>query len=244
MLRPGGLSTVYQPILELGPDGPRLFAFECLIRGPRSSRLEPARQLVDFVRRQQRESLLDRACIESALGAAGGLPVRAPLSLNVHAATLVQDPAFPAFLADTAAACSIPPGELIVELIDHGSAWADGAFRAALGELRAAGMWIALDDVLPGQPYQRQMLDFRPEIFKVDCYYARGCRGDSGRESLLAAVSYLASKAGAQVVAKSVETAADLAAMTSCGITLGQGFFFAPVLPAAEWCELGWHRAA
>ncbi len=88
------------------------------------------------------------------------------------------------------------------------------------------------------------MIAFRPEIFKVDCSYARGCRLDAGRESLLGAVTYLASKAAARVVAKGVETKADLAAVSSCGITLAQGFFFAPVLSAAQWCEHGWYLPA
>ena len=81
---------------------PQLYALECLIRGPRETNVERPVVLFDYVRRKRAEAAVDRACIETALAAAGHLPFCPRLSLNVHASTLGRDLGFPAFLLDRA----------------------------------------------------------------------------------------------------------------------------------------------
>jgi EAL domain-containing protein (putative c-di-GMP-specific phosphodiesterase class I) len=233
ILDPGGLRVLFQPIVEVGPEGKRgVHALECLTRGPQGTNLENAGVLFDYVRRKREESRVDRACVSTALDTAVAIPNRPLLSLNVHASTLGRDLGFPAFLGERAAAAGIPPGDLIVEIVEHAPPWDGHSFLAALQTLRDMGVRIALDDVGLGQSNYRMVLDCRPDYFKIDRYFAHGSAGDPHRRAVMESVHQLARKFGAQVVAEGIERPEDLETVTSLGIDLVQGYIFSPPVTA------------
>jgi EAL domain-containing protein (putative c-di-GMP-specific phosphodiesterase class I) len=235
ILDPGGLRVLFQPIVEVGPEGKRgVHALECLTRGPQGTNLENAGVLFDYVRRKREESRVDRACVSTALETAAPIPNRPALSLNVHASTLGRDLGFPAFLGERAAASHIPPGELIVEIVEHAPPWDGHSFLSALQSLRDMGVRIALDDVGLGQSNYRMVLDCRPDYFKIDRYFAHGSAGDPHRRAVMESVHQLARKFGAQVVAEGIERPEDLETIKSLGIALVQGYLFSPPVPADQ----------
>lgn len=236
ILDPGGLRVLFQPIVEVGPEGKRgrVHALECLTRGPQGTNLENAGVLFDYVRRKREESRVDRACVSTALDTAAAIPNRPALSLNVHASTLGRDLGFPAFLGEAAAAAGIPAGDLIVEIVEHAPPWDGHSFLSALQALRDMGVRIALDDVGLGQSNYRMVLDCRPDYFKIDRYFAHGSAGDPHRRAVMESVHQLARKFGAQVVAEGIERPEDLETVASLGIDLIQGYIFSPPVRADE----------
>jgi EAL domain-containing protein (putative c-di-GMP-specific phosphodiesterase class I) len=240
ILDPGRLSVVFQPIFEVGAAAPQLYALECLIRGPRETNLERPVVLFEYVRRKRAESAVDRACIETALAAAGLLPFCPRLTLNVHASTLGRDIGFPVFLLDRAAAAGIPAQTLVVEIVEHSPPLDVPSFRKALAALREAGVAIALDDVGLGQSNYKMILDVRPEIYKLDRYLVSGAWSDPYRQVILDSLARMVRRLEARAVAEGVETARELVAVEAAGIDLIQGFLFSQPLTGTDLLAAGY----
>jgi EAL domain-containing protein (putative c-di-GMP-specific phosphodiesterase class I) len=241
ILAPGQLSVVFQPIFEMGAACPRLFALECLIRGPRGTNAERTDVLFDYVRRKQGECAVDRACVATALAEASRLPGEPRLSLNVHAATLGRDPAFRAFLLDQSEEAGIDPRRLVVEIVEATPPRLDGpSFRRALAELREAGLTIALDDVGLGQSNYKMILDVRPEIYKLDRYLVANAWSDSHRLVVLDSLARMVRRLEARAVAEGVESRDELVAVEAAGIDLVQGFLLARPLARPDLLDAGY----
>lgn len=239
LLEPGKLSVVFQPIFEVGSGQLTLHGLECLIRGPRGTNAERPGVLFEYIRRKRAESAIDRACIAAALAEATLLPVAVRLNLNVHASTLGRDLGFPGFLLDRAAEAGIPPGLLVVEIVEHAPPLDVPAFRRALAELREAGLTIALDDVGLGQSNYKMILDVRPDIYKLDRYLVAGAWNDPYRQVILDSLARMVRRLEARAVAEGVEDTHELVAVEAAGIDLVQGFLFARPMPREEIVKAG-----
>jgi EAL domain-containing protein (putative c-di-GMP-specific phosphodiesterase class I) len=233
ILDPGGLTVLFQPIVELNGPAPRVHALEALVRGPQGSNLESADVLFEYVRRRHEEMVVDRACVRAIFSAAVRLPEAWGLNLNVHASTLSRDLEFLPFLGDAAESHGIELSRLTVEIVEHAPPWDGPSFLAALDGLRHIGVQIALDDVGLGQSNYRMILDSKPDYFKIDRYFVKGAHADFYRQAVLDSVCRLAQKFGARMVAEGVEDAIDLATLRSLGIGLVQGNLFSAPRPLA-----------
>ncbi len=234
ILAPGGLSTVFQPVVEVRGNLRRIHSLECLIRGPRGSNVEQAPVLFEYVRRKREEGPVDRACVAAALGAVCGMPEQFPVSVNVHASTLERDPEFVGFLADEAKAPGIALSRLTVDIVEHAQPWNARAIEEAVDALRHIGVALALDDVGLGHGRCRLMIECQPDYFKVDGYVVAGCRCHHYRRAILESLVDLAGKVGARVIAEGVEDEGDFAALSSMGVVLFQGNLLCPALPADQ----------
>ena len=239
ILEPGRLSVVFQPIFEVGASKPVPHAVESLIRGPRDTNAERPSVLFEYVRRKRAEAVVDRACIATVLGQAGGIPGIPRLSVNVHASTLGRDGGFPTFLLERAREAGLDPSRLIVEIVEHSPPLDVPSFRGALGALREAGVTIALDDVGLGQSNYKMILDVRPQIYKLDRYLVKGAWNDPYRQVILDSLARMVRRLEARAVAEGVETAQELVAVEAAGIDLVQGFYFARPLSRSDLLASG-----
>jgi EAL domain-containing protein (putative c-di-GMP-specific phosphodiesterase class I) len=241
ILAPGSLSVVFQPIFEITAARPRLYALECLIRGPRGTNAERTDVLFDYVRRKDGECAADRACVAAALAEASRLPGEPRLSLNVHAATLGRDPGFRTLLLDRTREAGIDPRRLVIEIVEATPPHLDGpSFLRALAELREAGITIALDDFGLGQSNYKMILDVRPEIYKLDRYLVANAWSDSHRLVILDSLARMVHRLEARAVAEGVESRDELVAVEAAGIDLVQGFLMAPPLGLAALLDAGY----
>ncbi len=102
VLEPGAITAMFQPIVSILEEEPRIVAVEGLARGPKGSTLESPDILFEFARRKNEESIVDRAAISSILREARKLPSDLLLHLNVHASTLGRDGRFAEFVKKSA----------------------------------------------------------------------------------------------------------------------------------------------
>ena len=224
IVSPESLRVVFQPIFVLEGPSRHVHAYECLTRGPSGTNLANASILFEYARRKRAEIAVDRACISAVFRTAREVPDSPRFNVNVHAATLARDAAFPEFLAQAAVEAGLDPARLTVEVIENAGLWDILSLRGALDALRALGVTIALDDVGLGQSNFRMMLECHPDYFKIDQYFVHGAAGDSRRRAVLASVSEIARQFGGAAVAEGVEDDADLQAVRAAGIGLAQGF--------------------
>jgi len=231
LLDPAGIEVRFQPVFQLdeGPDK-RLLTLEALIHGPRGSNMESPAVLFDYVRRKREEVAMDRVCVARALEAASGLGRPVSLSINIHAATLSRDPEFLTFLGDTAEERGVPLSRITLEISHRAPLWEGESLASALDAVRHIGVALALDDVGLGQGNFQMILDCKPDFFKVDGYFVRGCAADFHRQAILESIVGLGRRFGARVVAEGVESPEDLAALKRLGISLAQGDLLGPPL--------------
>jgi len=223
LLAPGSLRTRFQLIFDIGSGEPVPYAAECLTRGPRHSRYERAEALFRRARRLGREPEVDRAAIAAAFEAARHFHVVERLFLNVHPATLRREPGFAAFLATLAARHRIAMGQLTVELLEHSRHELDDSLRAALTNLRAAGVRIAIDDCGASASDRVLVEACCPDFVKIDRELLWEAGRSRAQRQLLAGMLSLGG--GATVaIAEGVETIADLITARDLGIQLIQGF--------------------
>jgi EAL domain-containing protein (putative c-di-GMP-specific phosphodiesterase class I)/ActR/RegA family two-component response regulator len=226
VLKKDGIVPVVQPIFKLDGNTHKLAGVECLTRGPAGTPFHRADALFAYARRKRAEHVVDQHCISAALEAASAIPSPIRLSLNVHASTLGRCADFCGWLCSTAAANSIDPQRLTIEIVEHVPAWNKSEFSESLAALREAGMRIALDDVGLGHSSFKMMVDAKPDYFKLDRYFVHGCHRDKYRKAVVASVAKLAEELDSSVVAEGIEDPADLEVLRDVGITLVQGFLF------------------
>lgn len=233
ILQPGGITPLYQPIVDVSNGQARVHGVECLSRGPKGTNFESAKVLFDYVRLKREESLVDRACITAALEESSSLPESLRMAVNVHASTLGRDVAFVPFLLAAAERHRVTMSRLTVEIVEHAPPWDTTTFLSAIAAIRAAGAKVAVDDVGLGQSNFKMLLDVEPDYLKLDRYFVEACANDSRRQAVISAVHQLAREFGAEVIAEGVEDEEALATLRGHGISLMQGFYFAPPMRAS-----------
>ena len=218
-------ATLFQPIYDVrGDDRFDIWAVEALTRGPAGTHFEAAPILFDYIRIKGEEVRADRWCLGAALTrhAAGGARTR--LSVNVHASTLERDPSFASFVESAAAAASLDPSILILELVEQTPYFDSSRILRAVRDLRALGVAIAIDDVGLGHGNYRTILDVHPQYLKIDRYFVDGVSRDPRRQSLMRSVLQIANDFGSLLVGEGVDDPADLVTLRAMGVPLLQGY--------------------
>lgn len=236
------MASRFQPIVQLS-DG-HVVAHEALARGPAGSALETPRALFAAAAEQGSEHALDAVCRASALRAATDAGWAAgpdgPLFLNVRPGALLHDDFLPT-LEHAVRAAGRTPRDVVLEL-SEAERLDGGEVHAPLAACRAAGFWIALDDVGAGRCGLHAIAEAVPDVVKVDRSLIAGMDAHRGRRAAVAALVQLAGELGIVLVAEGIETEGELRAARALGAPLGQGFLLG--LPAERPLPAGSVAAA
>jgi EAL domain-containing protein (putative c-di-GMP-specific phosphodiesterase class I) len=214
------LRPVFQPVLDIQGGG--AIGYESLIRGPTGSPLERPDLLFAAARREGLLAQLDAQCRRAAFEEAArhDLGHGTTLFVNVEPETL--DSSSAEQLAR--AASLLPEGvQTVAEITERSLAAEPAALVRSVGELRRAGIGIALDDVGADDRSLALMPLLRPDVIKLDLQLVRD-RPSVRMANILNAVSAQAERTGAAVVAEGIETEAQLEMARAAGATLAQGF--------------------
>lgn len=225
------ITMAFQPIADL--ELRVTFAYEALVRGGRG---EGAGEVFDRIPHSGRCDF-DKFCCVTALALAAKLNLRAILSLNVRPSTLAGGGFRTALLA--AYHYAIPPEKLIFELTEDECASDMDSIRAALGEVRAAGARVALDDLGAGFAGLNLLADLRPDLVKLDRGLVRGIETSRSRRAIVKGVLGACREDGIEVIAEGVESTGELSALQDLGVRYVQGYLLArpvvAVLPSVAW---------
>jgi diguanylate cyclase (GGDEF)-like protein len=234
----GGLTPVYQPIVELASG--RVVAYEGLVRLPRQSTFAHTGALFDAAEIAGRVHDLDRAALDVVLGGARSLDESMSLSVNISPRTL-EAPEFSAaaFLA-ILRRHDIPPERIVLELTERETIRDPERLRSLLAGVQSAGVRLAADDVGAGNAGLRLLSQFRFDVVKIDLSLVQRA-GDDQTHSVLRSIVELAQRMGATTIAEGVETSAQLRTARRLGITSGQGYLLGRPGPERDltWLDIG-----
>lgn len=233
----GAISSVLQPIVDVGAGGPPYVAhgFESLARAPMTTPLRNPEILFAYASRKERLFETDLLCIKAALAEAGRLGLRgSKLFLNTQPRSMTN-PDFVPIVTELIAAAGIKNSDIVFELTEQQTIVNPKAFANTLGKLRGLGFQCALDDYGVGFANLRLVQDLRPDYLKLAGYFCRDIHLDPFKQMIVRSTGEMCRVLGIPVILENVETAEELEVVKSLGIQFGQGYFFARPAPAATY---------
>jgi diguanylate cyclase (GGDEF)-like protein len=108
---------------------------------------------------------------------------------------------------------------------------------ALLGRFRAMGLRLTIDDFGTGYSNLGYLKRFNVERLKIDQSFIRRLLRDASDESIVRAIIEMSHSLKIDVIAEGIEDAQTLQRLVDLGCDFGQGFFWAPALPANEFAE-------
>ena len=227
----------YQPvILAKRPERPAFF--EGLIRVlDHSGRTIPARQFFPQVETSEIGRRLDVLALRQGMAALASIPTLR-LSINLSARSID----YPLWMAELERGLADDPsvGErLILEITESSAITMPHVVTDFIARLQERGIAFALDDFGSGYTSMKYLKDFCFDILKMDGEFCLGAAESPDNRALIRAVVSIAQHFDMLVVAESVETASDAAALTSLGVDCLQGYHFGAPSLSPRWrsCE-------
>jgi diguanylate cyclase (GGDEF)-like protein len=234
----GELLAYYQPLIELASG--RLCGMETLVRWK-----HPTRGMVspgEFIPLAEETGLivpighwvLEEAC-RQLLDWQRQYPDALPLTVNVNLsgrqflhATLVEE------IAQVLAQTPIAPHSLKLEVTESVMMQDAAAAIEVLRRLKALGVQIAIDDFGTGYSSLAYLRRFPVDTLKIDHSFVDRLETDPEDVAIVRTVVALAKTLRLEVTVEGVETAVQAALVREMGCDVGQGYYFARPMPAAD----------
>ncbi|MBP1704791.1 MAG: diguanylate cyclase/phosphodiesterase with sensor(s) [Chloroflexi bacterium] len=231
----GELRLHYQPLVDLATG--KVTGHESLVRWQHPARglLPPA----DFIPLAEETGLiagigewvLAEACRQNrawqiARADARGLTV----SVNLSAHQFTRHDLFDR-VAEVLDRTGLAAADLELEITESVAMSAGDATATTLRRLHEQGVRLVLDDFGTGYSSLSYLARLPLHMVKVDRAFVAGLPG-AANEAIIGAVVSLARGLGIKVTAEGIERPAELAAIRALGCDLGQGYLFAPPMPA------------
>ncbi|MBL8786959.1 MAG: EAL domain-containing protein [Deltaproteobacteria bacterium] len=226
-----GLTVHYQPVVNL--QSGNIEGFEALARlvPAAGNFISPA----EFIPLAEAQGLIDRV-LEWVLDDATrriaewsrsrpGLYVSVNVSARSVNSSLVDK------VISALANHDLPTSSLKLELTESVLVGPTPSVTEALDTLRRSGVGLFIDDFGTGYSSLSYLHQFPVDRIKLDRTFVMALDGKRMPEIVQTIVS-LSQRIGASVIAEGIETRTQLAALRDLGCTAGQGFFFAPPVPA------------
>lgn len=231
------VSFAFQPIVD--PFACEIVSLEALLRGPQG---EPP---LDYFSRLSREQLylLDLRSKKIAFAQAKQLGIEGmTLSINLLPMTLVEVPDSVPFLLDEIAAQGLVPEQIMVEFTENEIISQPEAFEAAIRQLKAAGISLALDDFGAGFAGLSLLTRIQPDKIKIDRTIIADVHKSGPKQAIIHAILKCCSSLEIGVIAEGIEQPEEWMWLEAAGVTQFQGFLFSkPELngvAAVAWPEL------
>jgi len=218
------LTMVFHPILNLRTR--HAVGYEALARFPGEVEPAPSQWFTDAGRVGLTVEL-ELAAIRAGLTQLARVPDDAFLAVKATPATIIS-PRLPEALG------TAPRGRIVIELTERSAIECFADLSTVFEDYRRTGLRFAVDDTGAGYSTFRHILWLRPDIIKLDRSLTRDVGQNPAHQALVRALMWLAEGVEASVVAKGIETEAELQALESFGIRHGQGFLLARPAPLPE----------
>jgi EAL domain-containing protein (putative c-di-GMP-specific phosphodiesterase class I) len=233
----GEFRVYYQPIVALATG--QVSGFEALVRWqhPQRGLLAPGAFLpgaeAGGLLGAICDGVLHEACRQVAAWQAQW-PHRPPLTISVNlSATQLPQPALIDSIAQTLRETGLAPEQLKIEIVENALAPVVAA-EAVLHALKALGVGLSIDDFGTGYSSLSYLHRFPADTLKIDRAFVSRLGSGPAPTAIITAIIQLARSLGMNTVAEGVETAAQGAILKELGCDYGQGWLFAPALPAVQ----------
>jgi EAL domain-containing protein (putative c-di-GMP-specific phosphodiesterase class I) len=237
-----GLTTVYQPIVDLGTGD--IFAFEALTRGPKGTSLESPATLFAIADEVDLTVELDRACFRGALRNAMTLEPVHRLFVNLLPMSFYDSAFIEVEVGNLLSAAGLTPANIVFEITERLAIENFASFKRALAAYTAMGFGVAIDDVGTRHSNLETVMSLRPHFIKISDVLVRGIARSTVKREMLRSLRHIAETIDAVMIAEGIEHVEDVIALRDLGLRYGQGYYMArpgppfPSLPDYVRAEL------
>ena len=230
----------YQPQIDLRTRA--IIGAEALVRWQTPDRglVSPA----EFLPRAEKNGLilpinewvLREACREAVTWPRRGLP---PLRIGVNLSSIqFQKQSVPLLVARVLAETGLDPRRLDLELTESMLLEQTDSVVRDLQQLRDLGVGISIDDFGTRYSSLTYVKHFPVDRLKIDQSFVRDLGSNPHDAAIVRAIISLGHSLELEVVAEGVESAEQLAMLTSEGCDEVQGYYFAKPMPSAEFVAM------
>ncbi len=219
------LATVFQPMVDLRTGA--IVGHEALIRTPRSVGEWSYEELLAAAKEQRYQRQFELGCVDLAIEHWLADQPKGQLFVNISAYTLVQlhesggiDP-----LLQLLRNHKIQPKRMGLDITGYTRVPSITALVEAVQPLRAAGMSIALDDFKVSDNSVRVWTKLLPNIVKMADRWTRNVDSVAENSAMVSSLVRLTQNHDCLLLAKSVESEAELRSLRKLGVDLAQGYF-------------------
>jgi EAL domain-containing protein (putative c-di-GMP-specific phosphodiesterase class I) len=218
------ISVVYQPVFDLKLA--QVIGFESLARFTTTPVRAPNAWFADAAR-VGLDVALELKVLEKALQCFTRLPHSVYVAFNVSPNIVISGQLELAFK-------NAPVDRIVLEVNEHVSIREYDEIAKAMAPLRERGLRVSVDDTGGGLTSFRHIVSLRPDIVKLPMSLTRNIDSDGARRALASALMQFANESACTIIAEGVETAAELKALRTIGVTRAQGYFLGRPLPLAN----------
>jgi EAL domain-containing protein (putative c-di-GMP-specific phosphodiesterase class I) len=220
----------FQPIVNL--ETGELYEYECLFRPDMPMLPQSISSVVQAAINTDRGVELDTYIVANILARIERIETARReagddthhYAINLMPSSLL-DPAFePSSLSDQVRAAGLDTRQLTIECTEQQSVSDVGALQRRVRALRRLGFGFAVDDAGAGYASFALIAALRPTVIKIDRDVVSGVSRNDAKQALVEAFVSFGRRIGAHLLAEGIERRADLAALRSLGVELGQGF--------------------
>lgn len=222
VLRGRNISTVFQPIVDLKTR--QITGYEALTRGVPDSPFQDPTLMFHTAREIGQVRQLDRLCLDTALKNGQSLPRGKKLNVNLNHETLIDQRSIKHLFTELG---KIGFKDLVVEITEESILGSFEKMRETLLSIKEQGASVAIDDIGGGAVSLRDVAILRPEYIKFDRSLIRQIDKNTTKQRIVLSMLLFANGIGAVTTAEGIETKEEYETVLSCGVHLGQGYFFA-----------------
>lgn len=215
---------VFQPLVHLSSGN--IFGYEALLRSTAAASPEA---LFREARLEDRLYELDTQSIHHAISsyfAKGKEPGGSPLLfMNVFPSTLLNPACFE-FLHRLVLDYGLVSQQVVLEINEaneEDKMWDIPLLGQTIHELRQYGFLIALDDVGSGAASLKKIVEYEPDIIKLDRYFGMQLAAHPAKQKLVSLFVDFC-RGHMQLVLEGMENQEDLLVAQQLGVPIGQGF--------------------
>ena len=234
-LRDGELRLWYQPQLDLADGTVR--SVEALLRWQHPTRgLVPPGEFIPFAEQTGHIRQLTRWALAEGIGQCGrwlAAGHRISVSINLSVRDL-GDRDLPAQVDSLLREQAVPGELLCLEITESGFLEDPARALAAIRELAALGVRLAIDDYGTGYSSLAYLMQLPLNELKIDRSFVLRMTREPGAATIVRSTIELGHSLGLKVVAEGVEDAVMLAALAGFGCDLAQGYHVGRPVPAAD----------
>ncbi|PYE79058.1 EAL domain-containing protein (putative c-di-GMP-specific phosphodiesterase class I) [Xylophilus ampelinus] len=223
----------FQPIVDVAQR--TVFGYEALVRGLQG---EDASSILSQVGPRNRYAF-DQACRVRAIELASTLGLQSMLSINFLPNAVYRAEACIRLTLATAEKCRFPLERIMFELTEDERTSDVPHLVSIFSEYRKRGFITAIDDFGAGFSNFGLLVDFAPDVIKIDMHLLRNIHLDARRRTIAQGLLAICHGLGSRVIAEGVEQPDEVKVLRDMGVTLFQGYVFArpalAALPPVDW---------
>lgn len=214
------VNHAFQPVISTKHQ--RTIGYEALIR---HDRMRPE-ELFTMARERENLYWLDTLSIEEAVKTFN-FEMNGQLFLNIFPSTLL-DANFHFFMENLMETCIRKPSEVVFEINETSIeeyAWNTAALKERISLLRKWGFVIAIDDVGAGAASMKHIIEYQPDMIKLDRYFSINLSQSESKQEILSLFVLFCQRQNVSLVLEGVEEAPDFNTAVQLNVPLLQGYY-------------------